>query len=70
MLTWSSLSEQEKKKILERSERDIAEVMPAVAQIIEKVRAEGDAALVSYTRQFNGADISRHAPRGQRTRVR
>jgi histidinol dehydrogenase len=59
MLTWSSLSEQEKKKILERSERDIAEVMPAVAQIIEKVRAEGDAALVSYTRQFNGADISR-----------
>ena len=59
MLTWSSLPEQEKKKILERSERDIAEVMPLVAEIIEKVRTEGDAALVSYTRQFNDADISR-----------
>jgi histidinol dehydrogenase len=59
MLTWSSLPENEKKRILERSERDIAEVMPAVARIIEKVRAEGDAALVSCTLQFNGADISR-----------
>jgi histidinol dehydrogenase len=58
VLAWGSLPEQEKRKILARSEQDIAEVMPRVRDIIERVRTEGDRALVEYTRQFNDADIS------------
>ncbi len=57
VITWSKLPEQEKKKILSRSEQDIADVTPKVRQIIDAVRADGDAALVRYTREFNGADL-------------
>jgi histidinol dehydrogenase len=58
VLAWASLENPQKEKILSRSEQDISAVMPRVQEIIEKVRAEGDAALVSYTRQFNDADLS------------
>jgi len=58
VLAWSSLAEQDKRKIIERSEQDIAAVFPRVREIIEKVRAEGDAALIEYTRQFNNADLT------------
>jgi histidinol dehydrogenase len=58
VLAWSSLAEQEKRKIFARSELDIAAVFPKVREIIEKVRAEGDAALVEYTRLFNNADLT------------
>jgi histidinol dehydrogenase len=58
ILTWRSLSGGEKKRILSRSEQDISSAIPQVEQIIERVRAEGDQALIHYTRQFNGADIS------------
>ena len=55
---WGSLPEKERHRILTRSEQDIADVMPAVREIIECVRAEGDAALVRYTRQFNDVDLT------------
>jgi histidinol dehydrogenase len=58
VLAWSTLPEQEKQKILSRSERDIAGVIPRVQRIIDDVRKEGDAALVRYTLQFDGADLS------------
>ncbi|HYW84592.1 MAG TPA: histidinol dehydrogenase, partial [Spirochaetia bacterium] len=58
VLAWSSLAEQDKRTIIERSEQDIAAVFTRVREIIEKVRAEGDAALIEYTRQFNDADLS------------
>ena len=58
ILDWRSLSGEEKKKILSRSEQDISSAIPQVREIIEQVRAEGDKALVSLTRRFNGADIS------------
>jgi histidinol dehydrogenase len=59
ILTWHLLPAEEKKRILSRSEQDISAAIPQVQEIIERVRAEGDAALVEYTRRFNGADISR-----------
>ena len=34
-----------------------ADVSAAVAEIIENVRRKGDAALLDYTRRFDGADI-------------
>jgi histidinol dehydrogenase len=48
----------EKEKIISRSEQDISSAIFKVREIIERVRNEGDAALVDYTRLFNGADIS------------
>jgi histidinol dehydrogenase len=59
VFAWSSLTDAEKRTLLERSERDIAEAMPRAAEIIEAVRTRGDAALVEYTKKFNAADISR-----------
>jgi histidinol dehydrogenase len=55
---WSTLPETEKKRILGRSETDISAVLPQVRDIIEKVRTEGDPAVVALTLQFDGADIS------------
>ncbi|MGO9309030.1 MAG: histidinol dehydrogenase [Spirochaetia bacterium] len=59
VLAWASLDERQKEKILSRSEQDISAVIPRVQEIIERVRQEGDAALIFYTRQFNDADLSR-----------
>ena len=58
ILPWGSLPEPDKRRILDRSQKDIAEVECAARGIIESVRARGDAALVDWTRRFNGADIS------------
>ncbi len=58
ILPWGSLTDQDRRRILARSEKDIAEVQAAAGAIIEAVRAGGDAALVQYTRRFGGADIS------------
>ncbi len=57
VLAWSTLAEQEKRKILSRSEQDISAVLSTVGEIVERVRAEGDAALVHYTRRFNEVDL-------------
>jgi histidinol dehydrogenase len=58
ILAWSTLPEQEKRKILSRSEQDIAEVVPRVQRIIDDVRTTGDEALLRYTKEFNGADLT------------
>ncbi len=58
VLTWRSLSDRERAKILSRSEQDISAAIPQVQEIIEGVRTQGDAALVAYTRRFNGVDIA------------
>jgi histidinol dehydrogenase len=57
ILSWDSLSDKERQRILTRSEQDIADVRPQVQAIIDRVRAEGDAALLHYEMQFNGADL-------------
>jgi histidinol dehydrogenase len=58
VLAWASLEARQKEKILSRSEQDISSVMPRVQEIIERVRLEGDAALIRYTKTFNDADLS------------
>ena len=58
ILAWRSLSAEEKRKILSRSEQDITSAVSQVREIIERVRMEGDRALIEYTRRFNNADIS------------
>lgn len=58
ILTWRSLGEAQRRRILLRSESDISSVQSQVAPILERVRLEGDAALIHYTRQFHGADLA------------
>ena len=58
VLTWATLTEGERRKILARSEQDISDVIPRVREIIDRVRSGGDAALIEYTKQFNAADLA------------
>ena len=44
--------------LLKRSPNHYTEYESRVFEIIEKVRNQGDAAVFSYTKQFDGADIS------------
>lgn len=45
------------KRILERAERTGADVAASVHDIVETVRAEGDAALLRYTKMFDGIEL-------------
>ena len=40
--------------LLRRFKTDFGDIEPVVAEIVEKVRQEGDAALFRYTREFDG----------------
>lgn len=55
------LTQENKKNILndllKRSPNNYASYMDTVNEIVEKVRAEGDAALMEYTKKFDGFDI-------------
>ena len=53
----ADLSATERAALLTRAEDDLAEFMEKVAPVIEAVRTEGDAALVRYAREFDGAAI-------------
>jgi histidinol dehydrogenase len=63
ILSWGSLPPRERKSILARSEQDISRAMEQVRKILDRVKAEGDRALVEYTRQFHGADLTGKALR-------
>jgi len=54
---WSGLSTEEKAKLLSRSETDIHQVLPAVEEILNTVKKEGDKALYDYTQRFDKVDI-------------
>ncbi|XWX05022.1 histidinol dehydrogenase [Aggregatilineales bacterium SYSU G02658] len=49
----SSIGTDELKKLLRRAEKDIRDLFPLAQQVIDRVRAEGDAAVVQYARQFD-----------------
>ncbi len=51
------LSDMERSKILRRSDR-ASEASETVRTILDTVRREGDSALISYTKKFDGVDIS------------
>ena len=55
---WKDLSAADRSRLFARSGQDIEESVPRVRPILEAVRARGDAALVEYSRTFDGADIS------------
>ncbi|MEM5947532.1 histidinol dehydrogenase [Spirochaetia bacterium 38H-sp] len=54
---WSELDAERRRRILRRSEEDISSAIEAVRPIVEAVRLEGDAAVLRYTREFEGAEL-------------
>ena len=58
IIHWNDLSAADRSRLFARSGRDIEEAVPRVRPILEAVRARGDAALIEYSRTFDGADIS------------
>jgi histidinol dehydrogenase len=49
----SKLAREERAMLLRRSEQDISELLPRAQEVINRVRIEGDAALVHFTQQFD-----------------
>lgn len=54
---WHTLPEAEQNRILARSRMDISALEEKVRPIIDAVRSEGDAALVRFTKEFDGVDM-------------
>ncbi len=67
---WDRLGAEERERVLKRSESDIEEVLPAVRGIIERVRAEGDAALRALARELDRAELGRLPLRVERDEFR
>lgn len=55
--SWSELDDDSRKKLFARSETDIAEITPAIAEIIDAVRNRGDEALREYNHRFDKAPL-------------
>jgi len=53
-----SLSQEQRQSLLKRTEADLGIYLHQVTPIIERVRLEGDQALVDYAKQFDGATLS------------
>lgn len=51
-------SADELKRLLRRAEHDITALLPTAQEIIDDVRANGDAALVKYTQKFDAPNFS------------
>lgn len=48
-----------RKRLIKRSEGDVAEALPKVQEIVSGVRKRGDIALLEYTERFDGVEMSR-----------
>ena len=51
------LSAEERGTLLRRAETDISSLLPQVQEVVDRVRAEGDAALVDYTQRWDCAEF-------------
>lgn len=56
---WRELSEEERSRLMARSEVDVEQAMTVVQPIVQAVRQRGDSAVVEYTKQFEKADLHR-----------
>ena len=59
----------QRERLFLRSELDIVAVLPRVKKIVADVRRRGDAALIDYTRRFDGVKLSRKLLRVPRAEV-
>ena len=51
------LDAEERRALMMRAETDIRSLLPQVLEVVERVRGEGDAALVDYTRRWDCAEF-------------
>ncbi len=54
---WSETNDATRQRLLRRAQADIEAVASLVRPIIDDVRARGDAALIEYAKQFEGASL-------------
>jgi histidinol dehydrogenase len=54
----AKLTAEELSVVMRRAEQDISSLLPTAQAVIDRVKAEGDAALVHYTQQFDAANYS------------
>ncbi len=57
VLQLDTLSEDQLARLLRRSESDISDLLPRAQEVIDRVRKEGDAAVVSFARQFDAPNF-------------
>ncbi|MDA3948764.1 MAG: histidinol dehydrogenase [Spirochaeta sp.] len=55
---WSALDNEQRSRILRRSQSDIDSLRPTVTEIVETVRRDGDAALLRYAGELDGAELA------------
>lgn len=55
---WNETPEEQRKKILARSGQDIDQFVPQAQKIVDSVKERGDAAVIQFTKEFDGADLS------------
>ncbi len=67
---WNSLTQEEQKKIILRSELDISGVRENIKTIINEVRSNGDSALREFTSRFDAVDLSDIALRVSEAEIR
>ena len=53
----SQLNPEALTKIMRRAEMDIRLLLPLAQEVIDRVNAQGDTAVVDYTRQFDAANF-------------
>jgi len=59
----STLTEEQYRSLLRRSEADISSYLPLAMEVIRRVREEGDKALLEYTEKFDGVSLEGKALR-------
>jgi histidinol dehydrogenase len=55
----ASLTPEDRASLMRRAEQDITSLLPTAQTVIERVRREGDDALVDYTRHFDAPQFTR-----------
>lgn len=56
-LELAKLTTEARAKLMRRAEKDITDLFPLAQQVINRVRSEGDAAVVDFARQFDAKDF-------------
>ncbi|HOO56373.1 MAG TPA: histidinol dehydrogenase [bacterium] len=54
---WNEMRDDEKKRLLRRTEVDIEAYESKIKPVVEDVRDNGDSAIAKYTKQFDGIDL-------------
>lgn len=56
-LKLNELSAEQRAKLMRRAEKDIRDLLPLAQEVIDRVRTNGDAALVEYARRFDAPNF-------------